>query len=121
MALVDVMAGLFASVGILTALVHRAETGRGQKVDINLLSSLLAALVNQGTAYTAAGVVPARMGNQHPSVAPYELLRCSDRELTSRSETTVSSRLCATRSARRSWPRTPALPRIPTVSPRARS
>jgi crotonobetainyl-CoA:carnitine CoA-transferase CaiB-like acyl-CoA transferase len=81
-ALVDVMAGLFASIGILTALVHRAESGHGQKVDINLLSSLLAALVNQGTAYTAAGVVPARMGNQHPSVAPYELLRCSDRELT---------------------------------------
>ncbi len=81
-ALVDVIAGLFASIGILTALVHRAETGLGQKVDINLLSSLLAALVNQGTAYTAAGVVPARMGNQHPSVAPYELLRCSDRELT---------------------------------------
>jgi crotonobetainyl-CoA:carnitine CoA-transferase CaiB-like acyl-CoA transferase len=81
-AVVDVMAGLFASVGILTALVHRAETGLGQKVDINLLSSLLAALVNQGTAYTAAGVVPTRMGNQHPSVAPYELLRCSDGELT---------------------------------------
>ena len=80
-ALVDVMAGLFASVGILTALVHRAETGLGQKVDINLLSSLLAALVNQGTAYTAAGVVPARMGNQHPSIAPYELVRCRDGEL----------------------------------------
>ena len=81
-ALVDVLAGLFATVGIMTALLHRAETGLGQKVDINLLSSLLAALVNQGTAYTAAGVVPARMGNQHPSVAPYELLRCSDRHLT---------------------------------------
>ena len=80
-ALVDVPAGLFASVGILTALVHRAETGLGQRVEVNLLSSLLAALVNQGASYTAAGVIPPRMGNRHPSIAPYELLRCSDREL----------------------------------------
>jgi crotonobetainyl-CoA:carnitine CoA-transferase CaiB-like acyl-CoA transferase len=80
-ALIDVLAGLFASVGILAALVHRAATGLGQRVDVDLLSSLLAALVNQGTAYTAGGVVPTRMGNQHPSIAPYELLRCRDRDV----------------------------------------
>jgi crotonobetainyl-CoA:carnitine CoA-transferase CaiB-like acyl-CoA transferase len=76
-ALVDVLAGLFASVGILAALRHRDETGRGQRVDVDLLSSLLAALVNQGSAYTLAGVVPARMGNAHPSIAPYELFRAA--------------------------------------------
>ena len=80
-ALVDVLAGLFAAVGILAALRHRAATGEGQRVEVDLLSSLLAALVNQGSAYTVAGVVPRRMGNRHPSIAPYELLRRSDGEL----------------------------------------
>jgi crotonobetainyl-CoA:carnitine CoA-transferase CaiB-like acyl-CoA transferase len=74
-ALVDVLAGLFATVGILAALEHRRESGAGQLVEIDLLSSLLAALVNQGSAYTQAGVVPGRMGNRHPSIAPYEALR----------------------------------------------
>jgi len=80
-ALVDVLAGLFASVGILAALRHRDATGEGQRVDVDLLSSLLAALVNQGSAYTAGGVVPERMGNQHPSIAPYELVPCADGDL----------------------------------------
>jgi crotonobetainyl-CoA:carnitine CoA-transferase CaiB-like acyl-CoA transferase len=80
-ALVDVLAGLFASVGILAALRHREATGEGQRVEVNLLSALLSALVNQGTAHTAGGVVPGRMGNQHPSIAPYELLPCADGEL----------------------------------------
>ena len=80
-AVVDVLAGLFATTGILTALHHRAATGEGQRVDIDLLSCLLAALVNQASAYTSAGVVPTRMGNQHPSIAPYELLSCADGDL----------------------------------------
>ncbi len=71
-ALVDVLAGLYASVGILTALRHRERTGAGQRVEVDLLSSLLASLVNQGSAYTIAGVVPGRMGNRHPSICPYE-------------------------------------------------
>ncbi len=80
-ALVDVLAGLFASVGILAALRHRDRTGEGQRVEIDLLSSLLAALVNQGSAYTSGGTVPARMGNRHPSIAPYELVPCADHEI----------------------------------------
>ena len=51
-ALVDVLAGLFAAVGILAALRHRDATGEGQLVEVDLLSSLLAALVNQGSAFT---------------------------------------------------------------------
>jgi len=77
-ALVDVVAGLFATVGILAALRHRDRTGLGQKVEIDLLSSLLAALVNQGSAYTEAGVVGRRMGNAHPSIAPYDLYAAQD-------------------------------------------
>jgi crotonobetainyl-CoA:carnitine CoA-transferase CaiB-like acyl-CoA transferase len=73
-ALVDVICGLFAAVGILAAVRHRERTGEGQHVEVDLLSSLLAALVNQGSAYTLAGVVGRRMGNAHPSIAPYELL-----------------------------------------------
>jgi len=80
-ALVDVIAGLFATAGILTALRHRDATGEGQRVEVDLLSALLAALVNQGSAYTQAGVVAQRMGNAHPSIAPYELYRAADGDL----------------------------------------
>ncbi len=80
-ALVDVLAGLFATVGILAALRHRERSGEGQLVEIDLLSSLLAALVNQGSAYTIAGVVPGRLGNRHPSIAPYELFPTGEGEM----------------------------------------
>ena len=80
-ALVDVLAGLFATVGILAAIRHREATGEGQLVEVDLLSSLLAALVNQGSAYTIAGVVPTRLGNEHPSIAPYEPLATGEGEL----------------------------------------
>ena len=77
-ALVDVICGLFAAIGILAALRHRERSGEGQHVEVDLLSCALAALVNQASAYTLAGVVAQPMGNAHPSVAPYELLRCAD-------------------------------------------
>jgi crotonobetainyl-CoA:carnitine CoA-transferase CaiB-like acyl-CoA transferase len=80
-ALVDVITGLFAAVGILAALRHRERTGEGQLVEVDLLSSLLAALVNQGSAYTLAGAVAGRMGNAHPSIAPYELYPTGDGDL----------------------------------------
>lgn len=80
-ALVDVITGLFAATGILAALRHRERTGDGQRVEVDLLSSLLAALVNQGSAYTLAGAVAGRMGNAHPSIAPYELLPTGDGDL----------------------------------------
>jgi crotonobetainyl-CoA:carnitine CoA-transferase CaiB-like acyl-CoA transferase len=79
-ALVDVLAGLFATVGILAALEHRHDGGEGQLVEVDLISALLSALVNQGAAFTVAGVVPGRMGNRHPSIAPYELLQSGDGE-----------------------------------------
>jgi len=77
-ALVDVLAGLFSTVGILAALRHRDATGEGQRVEVDLLSSVLAALVNQGSAFTAGGVVASRLGNVHPSIAPYETISCAD-------------------------------------------
>ncbi|GKQ38866.1 CaiB/BaiF CoA-transferase family protein [Streptomyces sp. A012304] len=80
-ALVDVITGLHASLGILAALRHRDATGEGQLVEVNLLGSLLSAMVNQASAYAVAGVVPGRMGNAHPSIAPYETFPTADRPL----------------------------------------
>jgi crotonobetainyl-CoA:carnitine CoA-transferase CaiB-like acyl-CoA transferase len=77
----DVMAGLHATIGVLAALNARHDTGRGQHVEVNLLSSALSGLVNQASAFVAGGVVPTRMGNSHPSLFPYEPLPCSDGDL----------------------------------------
>jgi crotonobetainyl-CoA:carnitine CoA-transferase CaiB-like acyl-CoA transferase len=80
-ALVDVITGLHASLGILAALRHRDATGEGQLVEVNLLGSLLSAMVNQASAFAVAGVVPGRLGNAHPSIAPYETFPAADRPL----------------------------------------
>lgn len=78
-AVVDVITGLHAAVGILSALRHRDRTGEGQRIEVNLLSSLLSALANQSSGYVSAGVVPTAMGNRHPSIAPYEVFPTADR------------------------------------------
>jgi crotonobetainyl-CoA:carnitine CoA-transferase CaiB-like acyl-CoA transferase len=80
-ALFDVMAGLHATIGVLSALNHRHATGEGQHVEVSLLASALSGLVNQTSAFVAGGVVPFRMGNSHPSLFPYEPLPCADGEL----------------------------------------
>ncbi|GAA4953996.1 CaiB/BaiF CoA transferase family protein [Actinoplanes utahensis] len=77
-ALVDVLTAKDATIGILAALHRRARTGQGDHVQVNLLSSLLGGLVNQAADFLTTGVAPARMGNRHPSIAPYETLRCAD-------------------------------------------
>ncbi|MFF3334017.1 CaiB/BaiF CoA transferase family protein [Streptomyces sp. NPDC002888] len=80
-ALVDVITGMHACLGIMAALRHRDATGVGQRVEVNLLSSLLSAMVNQASGYAVAGVVPGRLGNAHPSIAPYETFPTADRPL----------------------------------------
>jgi len=77
----DVIAGLHATIGVLSALHARQKTGLGQHVEVNLLSSALSGLVNQSSAFVAGGVVPFRMGNSHPSLFPYEPLPCADGDL----------------------------------------
>jgi len=77
----DVMTGLHGLIGVLAALHQRAETGVGQHVEVNLLSSALSGLVNQTGAFVAAGVVPHRMGNAHPSVYPYQTMPTRDRDV----------------------------------------
>ena len=80
-AIFDVIAGLHAVTGILAALRARDLTGRGDHVEVNLLSSALSGLVNQASAYVAGGVEPGRLGNAHPSLYPYEPFPARDREI----------------------------------------
>ncbi len=80
-AVVDVLTGLHATVAVLAALRHRDLTGSGQHVEVSLLSALLSSLVNQSSAYVGAGEVPQRLGNAHPSIAPYDLFATADRPM----------------------------------------
>jgi crotonobetainyl-CoA:carnitine CoA-transferase CaiB-like acyl-CoA transferase len=77
-ALVDVLTGLHATIAILAALQERERSGRGQHVEVNLMSSLLSSLVNQAAGYINNAGVPTALGNQHPSIAPYETLATKD-------------------------------------------
>jgi crotonobetainyl-CoA:carnitine CoA-transferase CaiB-like acyl-CoA transferase len=77
-AVVDVLTGLHACIGIMAALAARRESGQGQRVEVNLLSSLIASLINQGSAFANTGLVPTAMGNRHPSVVPYETFQTAD-------------------------------------------
>ncbi len=77
-ALVDVITGLYASNAILAALRHRDATGEGQQIDLALLDCIIAALANQSHGYLQSGIVPPRLGNAHPSIAPYESFPTSD-------------------------------------------
>jgi crotonobetainyl-CoA:carnitine CoA-transferase CaiB-like acyl-CoA transferase len=78
-AVVDLICGLLATIGIQAALAERAGTGRGRHVEVSLMDSALAALLNQGTAWVAGGVAPSRRGNRHPSIVPYETYEAADR------------------------------------------
>ncbi len=78
-ALLDVIAGLYAANGIQAALLGRGRTGRGRKITVSLFEASVAALVNQAANYLLGGVVPGPMGNQHPNIVPYQLFETADR------------------------------------------
>jgi crotonobetainyl-CoA:carnitine CoA-transferase CaiB-like acyl-CoA transferase len=75
----DVLTGLHSALGIVAALRHRDRTGSGQRIEANLLSSMLSGLVNFGGAWTLAGEVGRAMGIKHPGIAPYEPFPTADR------------------------------------------
>lgn len=77
-AITDIVSGLFAAQGVMSALIAREKTGRGQQVDIGMLDATAALLTYQAGNYFATGQVPGRMGNRHPTIVPYESFRAAD-------------------------------------------
>lgn len=80
-AITDIVSGLFAAQGVLAALFARTTTGRGQRIDIGMLDATAALLTYQAGAYFVTGEVPARMGNRHPTITPYESFETADGDL----------------------------------------
>jgi formyl-CoA transferase len=77
-ALGDILGGLHLCIGILAAVNARNITGEGQKVDISLMDSMIAATENTALKYMESGVIPPRMGNRYAAVSPYDGFRCKD-------------------------------------------
>ena len=77
-AVTDVFTGLYSVNAILASLVRRGITGKGQHIDMALLDSATAITANQAMNYLATGVAPAKMGNAHPNLTPYQVFDCSD-------------------------------------------
>ena len=80
-ALSDVLTGLNASVGILAALNHAERTGQGQSIDISLFDVTVASLANQAANYLFSEEAPARLGNAHPNIVPYQAFEAADGHL----------------------------------------
>jgi len=74
----DVMCGMYATIGILAALRHRDATGEGQHIDLSLVDSQMAWLINEGTNFLASGKEPVRRGNAHPNIVPYDVFATAD-------------------------------------------
>lgn len=74
----DVMCGMYASSGILAALRHRDRTGQGQHIDIALVDTQIAWLINEGVNYLTSRELPQRRGNGHPNIVPYQVFPVRD-------------------------------------------
>lgn len=74
----DVMCGMNATIGMLAALRHAEATGEGQHIDLALVDSQMAWLINEGTNYLASGQNPQRRGNGHPNIVPYDVFETGD-------------------------------------------
>ncbi len=77
-ALTDVMTGLYATVGILTAMAEREKSGLGQHIDLSLLDVTAATLANQATNYLVGDKIPTGLGNAHPNIVPYQSFETRD-------------------------------------------
>jgi formyl-CoA transferase len=74
----DLMTGMYSTVAILAALAHRERTGRGQHIDMALFDVMLAMLANMNMNYLTSGQPPARAGNAHPNIVPYQVFEAAD-------------------------------------------
>jgi crotonobetainyl-CoA:carnitine CoA-transferase CaiB-like acyl-CoA transferase len=77
-AIVDLMTGMYATVAVLAALTHRDRTGQGQHIDMALLDVQVAMLANMASNYHTSGKPPARWGNAHANIVPYQTFACLD-------------------------------------------
>ena len=77
-AIADIVAGMYAAQGVLLALLARHRTGRGQLIDVAMLDAVASLLTYQASSYFAVGVPGARLGNRHPSIAPYDTFATAD-------------------------------------------
>ena len=80
-AIADLVCGLYATIGTLAALRERDRSGTGQHVEVTLMHSALAMLLNLGSSFLNTGEVPTRLGNRHPSIAPYQTFPTADDDL----------------------------------------
>ena len=76
--IVDIMTGMYASIGICAALAHRAQTGVGQHIDVALLDTAMALTSILGMSYLTSNEIPQRIGNAHPSIVPYQVFKTQD-------------------------------------------
>jgi crotonobetainyl-CoA:carnitine CoA-transferase CaiB-like acyl-CoA transferase len=74
----DLSTGLYAVISVLAALQHRNRTGEGQHIDLALLDAQMALLANQASNWLNGGAEPVRLGNQHPTIVPYQDFACAD-------------------------------------------
>jgi len=77
-AISDQFTGMNALAGILSCLIKRDRTGEGDHIDVSLLDSTIAGLVNQASSYHATGQSPSRLGNSHPTIVPYQVFETAD-------------------------------------------
>ena len=77
----DIMCGMYAVTAVLAALRHRDKTGEGQAIDVALVDSQIAWLINEGTNYLQSGKLPKRQGNGHPNIVPYQVFEAKDGHL----------------------------------------
>ena len=77
-AVTDILTGLYGVTAILSAIIQRDKTGRGQHIDLALLDVATSVTANQAMNYLTTGTVPKRMGNGHQNLAPYQVFDCND-------------------------------------------
>ncbi|GBF31510.1 acetyl-CoA:oxalate CoA-transferase [bacterium MnTg04] len=80
-AVTDIIAGLYAAIGIQAALLERETSGAGKHIDLALFDTCAAILANQATNYLIGGQVPERMGNAHPNIVPYQTFAACDNHI----------------------------------------
>ena len=80
-AIVDVLTGLYAAIGIQAALLERESSGKGQKLDLSLYDAAVSSLINIGSNYLMSGDIPERLGNEHANIVPYQTFKSADGEM----------------------------------------